>query len=142
MADVVKSDDVENAFDALISVSEVLQERNYVSMSLFFDHVMHTFRDKLDSTPIPKQIEASYKGIQLSDNYAESDFNRLLEGFMKNEPLHAKYALRILKDAATQLAKYENLRASDLTRCKTKLSGFVLNGTITSSLFEPCLAIS
>lgn len=134
MADVVKSDDVENAFDALISVSEVLQERNYVSMSLFFDHVMHTFRDKLDSTPIPKQIEASYKGIQLSDNYAESDFNRLLEGFMKNEPLHAKYALRILKDAATQLAKYENLRASDLTRCKTKLSGFVIVGDLHGSL--------
>lgn len=135
MANIVKNDDeIENAFDALISVSEVLQERNYVSMSLFFDHIMHTFRDKLYSTPIPKNIESSYDGIQLSDNYAESDFNKLLDGFMNNEPLHAKYASKILRDAAAQLGKYENLRACDFTRSKTKLTGIVIVGDLHGSL--------
>ena len=83
-----------NALNSLINICEMEQERNYASMSKFFDDLFTVFHN-FKNTRIPQFVETTYTGIHLNDTYEENDFLKMIEQFRNNKILHAKYAFVI-----------------------------------------------
>lgn len=118
------------ALNALVDICEMEQERNYASMSKFFDDLFIAFHNFKD-TIIPTHIESNYKGIHLNEKYQESDFNRLVDQFYNNQMLHAKYSLQILRDALKYHKKFTNVSTCDLS--KSSLSDCIIVGDLHGS---------
>ena len=124
------SENIEAAYDALVGVSEMIQEQNYASLAQFFDHLFSAFSKQLSSSVIPESVESSYSGIHLGENYEENDFVKMANGFLNNQVIHAKYAFKILRDAVGILKKMENIRSCDFNLAKTELPGVVIVGDL------------
>ena len=74
---------------------------NYVSTSIQDDLL------KMSENDI--KIEPNYTGPHLSENFNESDFEKLLHSFRNNEILHTRYAVMILNKAIAHLDKLHNI---------------------------------
>lgn len=107
------------ALNALVSVCEEEQERNYASMSKFFDDLFAAFYS-LKNLIVPTSIEPTYTGIHLNEKYEENDFLKLVEQFRNNQMLHAKYSLQIVHDALKLHKKFPNVAVCDLARSSLK----------------------
>ncbi len=117
----------ENAINALINVNEMIQERNFTSMSNFFDDLYSLVNAKLKNKDIqPDNVESSYVGVHINETYEESDFLKMIEGFKSNQMIHAKYALQILKDAIINFEKQPNISNLDLRLHNTRLNTIIV----------------
>jgi hypothetical protein len=128
---------VNEAFEALISLTEMVQERNYASLAQFFEHLFATYSDKFRSCLKPDTIESNYTGIHFGKIYEENDFLKMIDAFSNNQQLHAKYAVQILSHAVEKLKKMENIRTCDSTNSQTPAIVIVgdLHGNFHDLLF-------
>ena len=118
------------ALNALVGVCEMEQERNYASMSRFFDDLFAAFHN-FKNLIVPHTVEQSYTGIHLNNKYEESDFLKLVEQFRNNKILHAKYSLQIVKDALKKHKTFPNISQCDLS--KSSLPGAIIVGDLHGS---------
>ena len=125
-----KNENIDEAYDALVGVSEMLQEQNYSSLAQFFDHLFAAFSKQLNTSIVPGIVESSYTGIHLGETYEENDFVKMANSFLNNQTIHAKYALKILSDGVNLLKKMDNIRSCDLNQSKTELPGVVIVGDL------------
>ena len=121
------------ALNALVLVSEMIQERDYISMARFFNDIFSAYGSHLEKEIIPESIESSYTGLHLGEKYEESDFMQLVDNFYKGNMLHAKYALKIITDANNKLKSYSNIAYCDVKKMHTDLMGFVIVGDLHGS---------
>ncbi len=116
-----------NAINALVVVNEMIQERNYTSMSNFFDDLFSLINAKISQNLVqPDYVESSYVGVHINETYEESDFLKMIEGFKANKMIHAKYAIQILKDAIRNFEKQPNIAQLNLTLHKTRLNTIIV----------------
>ena len=116
-----------SAINALVVVNEMIQERNYTSLSKFFDDLFSLINLKIAGNVIqPERIESSYVGLHINDVYEESDFFKMIESFRANQMIHAKYAIQILKDAIRNFEKQPNISELNLTLHKSRLDTIIV----------------
>jgi hypothetical protein len=122
------------AFDAIVGISEMLQERNYTTMSKFFDDLLAVYAPNMQKPLEPDHIDASYTGIHLNEAYEESDLLKMLESFKNGQMIHAKYALKILHDAIELFQKYPNISECNMKKVRTQLPACIVVGDLHGSL--------
>ena len=121
------------AMDALVLVSEMIQEKDYISMAKFFNDMFSAYGSQMKKEVVPESIEPSYSGIHLGEKYEDSDFMQLVDNFDKGNMIHAKYALKIIDDATNRFKRYSNIALLDVKKMQNKLRGFVIVGDLHGS---------
>jgi hypothetical protein len=123
------------ALNSLVNITEIINERSYASLAKFFDDLLSVYNSKIktQSEDEPETIEPTYAGIHLNQKYEEEDFLRMIEEFNNQRSLHAKYAIRILKDAIENLSKHSNISYCNFPNARTKLPGVVIVGDLHGS---------
>jgi serine/threonine-protein phosphatase with EF-hands len=101
------------ALNALVNICENEQEREYASISKFFDDLFIVF-ERNEQIDLPEYVETCYTGIHLNETYEESDFLKMIEQFRNNKILHIKYALQILNDALVKHKQFSNISNCNL----------------------------
>ena len=101
------------ALNALVNICENEQEREYASISKFFDDLFIVF-ERNEQIDLPEYVETFYTGIHLNETYEESDFLKMIEQFRNNKILHIKYALQILNDALVKHKQFSNISNCNL----------------------------
>jgi hypothetical protein len=132
----IQDENMDEALDAIVGFSEIIQEQNYVSLSQFFEHLFSAFAEHFQTAIQPEVVESSYTGVHLGAQYEENDFVKMANGFYKNQPLHAKYALKIMSDSVKVLKKMENIRTCDFNASKTNLPGVVIVGDLHGNFHD------
>lgn len=116
-----------NALNAVIEVNEMIQERNFTSMAKFFDDLFNIVNSKIANQSLqPEYVEATYVGLHINETYEESDFLKMLEEFKSNKMIHAKYAMKILKDAIRNFEKQPNVSMLNLNSHMTRLDTIIV----------------
>ena len=128
-----QNEDMNAALNAIVGVSEMLQEQNYASLAQFFEHLFAAFAQHFQKAILPETVESSYSGVHLGAQYEENDFVKMANGFYQNQQLHAKYALKILRDSVSVLKKMENIRMCDFNASQSNLPGVVIVGDLHGS---------
>lgn len=129
-AESIVSEQMDEAFDSIVGFTEMIQERSYASLAQFFEHLFAAFSENFKTTLIPDTVETSYAGVHLGAEYEENDFVKMINGFNKNQPIHAKYAYQILTDGVKKLKQVENIRICDLNQAVTQLPGVIIVGDL------------
>lgn len=76
--------------------------------------VFHNYKNLI----VPNIVEDTYIGVHLNENYEENDLLEMLKDFRSNKMIHAKYALKIIKDAIQVFETYSNIE-----NCNSSESG-------------------
>lgn len=118
------------ALNALLPICEMEQEKNYVSMSQFFDDLFTAFKYLIEIKE-PDIVEASYTGLHLTENYREDDFYKMIDEFRNHRIIHAKYALKIINDALEKHKKFENIEKCNLK--DSRLNQVIIAGDLHGS---------
>lgn len=111
----------------LVVVNEMFQEQNFTEMSKFFHDIYHLVEDKLaDSVLQPDLVEISYVGLHLGTGYNESHFLKMIEFFKNDKIIHAKYAMKILKDSIKSFESKPNISEGNLKQDGTCLDTIIM----------------
>ena len=135
------SNDELEAFDSIVPIAEMFQERSYTLMSKFFDDLFAVYSSKMEKPYIPDQIDSNYTGIHLNDAYEEADLIKMIESFKNGQMIHAKYALKILSDAINVFQARSNVSECNFKKAKTKLPSCIIVGDLHGSFKDLCYII-
>jgi hypothetical protein len=100
------------ALNAVLNLTEMIQERSFTSMATFFDDLFGAYSSNFnkDKEVAPDSIESTYTGMHINTKYEENDFLKMVDEFRNGNRIHAKYALQILRDSIALFEKYPNVR--------------------------------
>ena len=119
-----------DALNAIVGITEMHQERNYASLAKFFDDMFAAYSSKLNKVLEPEEIDANYAGIHLNESYEEGDFFDMIESFNEGRIIHAKYALKIIRDSIAKFAQMPNV---SLCNAREDSSNCVIVGDLHGS---------
>jgi hypothetical protein len=105
------NDEEKEALNAIIELTEMSQERDYVQMSEFFDDLFKTYESKFSSINIeyPNEAAPDYTGIRLGPKPESKDLTQMINDFKNGQMIHAIYALQILSKSIEHLHKLPNI---------------------------------
>jgi hypothetical protein len=116
------------ALDAVLNLTEMVQEQSFTSMATFFDDLFTAYSKNFTAETVPDSIESTYTGVHLNQAYEENDFEKMITSFKNGNILHAKYAVQILRDAISAFEKYPNV-----PECRLNTSSCIVVGDLHGS---------